>query len=175
MIKKKGLIIFGRSPFINKLKLDKIDYNKFDVCCINSVVPNIKKVHYIVSADEWVKPEIPEGCEWVSVNTGWEFVKGSEIIQQEQKLSWKHYSSDLAVNFAILRGYKHIYLAGIDMVEDGKPFVHYDGIINKDPTIIDGCRDEKLLIRYLGHKFGVLLYQLNPESTWLNFADVGLL
>lgn len=88
MNNKKKIIIFGRSPFINQIKLDKIDYNEYDICCINSAIPKI---------------------------------------------------------------------------------------LNDEPTVIDGCRDEKLLIRTLGHKFGVLLYQLNPESKWLNFADIGLL
>ena len=175
MMNRKHLIIFGRSPFINKLKLENINYNKYDICCINSPVPNIKKIDYLVSADEWVKPTIPDGCEWVSVNNGWELVKGSDIIQQPQKLSWKHYSSDLAVNFAIMRGYKHIYLAGIDLIPDGKPFEHYDGVINTKTENADGIRDEILLIRKLADKYGVSIYQLNPECTWLRFEDIGLL
>lgn len=171
---KKEIIIFGRSPFINKLHFDNLDYKRFDICCINKPIKQLKRIDYLVSADEWVKPDIPDGCEWISVNNGWELVKGSAIIQQEKKLSWKHYSSDLAVNFAIMRGYKHIYLAGVDMVEDDKPFEHYDGVINTKKESAGGCRDEKFLIRYLGEKFGVLLYQTNPEAKWLNFADVGL-
>lgn len=173
---KREIIIFGRSPFINKLHLDKIDYNRFDICCINKIIPELKKVNYLVSADEWVKPEIPDGCEWISVNNGWDIIKtNGATIQQEGKLSWKHYSSDLAVNFAIMRGYKHIYLAGIDLIEDDKPFEHYDGVVNVKIESAGGCKDEKFLIRSLGNKYGVMLYQLNPESKWLKFVDIGLL
>jgi len=173
----KELIIFGRSPFINRLDFDNLDYDRFDICCINSKIPQLKRVDYIISADEWCKPDIPDGCEWISVNTGWELIKvhNNDIIQQPQRLSWKHYSSDLAVNFAILRGYKKIYLAGIDMVEDGKPLNHYDGILNTETTTPSGCLDEKVLIKYFASRFDVKIYQLNPESNWLKFKDIGIL
>lgn len=171
----KELIIFGRSPFINKLNFDNLDYNRFDICCINSKIPSLKRVDYIVSADDWTKPEIPEGCEWVSVNSGWEIIKTEKVIRQELKLSWKHLSSDLAVNFAILRGYKTIYLAGVDLVEDGKPFYHYDGVMNKKEQAAEGAKDEKEHIKMLCEQSGVKIYQLNPEADWLEFCDVGLL
>ena len=171
----KELIIFGRSPFINQFNFDKLDYDRFDICCINSKIPSLKRVDYIVSADEWVRPEIPEGCEWISVNNGWDIIKTERIIQQPQRLSWKHYSSDLAVNFAVMRGYKTIYLAGIDLVEDNKPFYHYDGIMNDYNAPAAGSRDEKELIKKLCEDAGVKIYQLNPEMNWLEFYDVGCL
>lgn len=171
----KELIIFGRSCFINRLNLANIDYDKCDICCINKPIEGLKRVDYLVSADEWVKPEIPEGCEWVSVNNGWEIIKTEKVIRAEQRLSWKHYSSDLAVNFAILRGYKTIYLAGIDLVEDNKPFNHYDGIINNYSAPADGCKDEKEHIKMLAREADVKLYQLNPDCDWLEFRDLNLL
>lgn len=171
----KELIIFGRSPFINRLNCDAIDYNRFDICCINSKIPKLKRVDYIVSADEWVKPEIPDGCEWISVNNGWNIVKTEQIIQQERRLSWKHLSSDLAVNFALMRGYRTIYLAGVDLVEDGKPFYHYDGVMNKKPQAADGARDEKEHIKHLCELSGAKIYQINPEADWLEVRDIGLL
>lgn len=170
----KELIIFGRSPFINRLNLDKLDYTRFDICCINKPIYGLKRVDYLVSADDWVKPELPPETEWISVNNGWDIIKTEKIIREEHKLSWKHYSSDLAVNFAILRGYKTIYLAGIDMVEDDKPFVHYDGVINKQKASADGCRDEKEHIKLLARESNVKLYQLNPDSDWLEIKDIGI-
>ena len=168
----KELIIFGRSPFINELDLSKINYAKYDVCCINYPIPNIK-VHYVVSADCWVKPVLAPKTEWVSFNTGWEFVKDKEnIVREDKKLSWAYYTSSLAVNFAILRGYKVIYLAGVDLFEDNKPFTHYDGIINKKNTKIDAIITEKEYIKRLAKS--IEIYQVNPNCKWLKYKDIGL-
>ena len=171
----KELIIFGGSPFINRLNCSNIDYNRFDICCVNKPIEGLKRIDCLVSADEYVKPEIPEGCEWVSVHNGWDIIKSEHIIQQYKRLSWKHLSSDLAVNYAILMGYKTIYLAGVDLVEDDKPFYHYDGIVNKRKTSADICKDEKEHIKLLAREANVKLYQLNPDCDWLEFKDIGLL
>lgn len=175
----KELIIFGRSPFINRLNCDAIDYDRFDICCINGSLPQLKRIDYVVSADDFCKPYIREGAEWISVNNGWKLIKTeARIIQEDvpiRRLSWKHLSSDLAVNFAIMRGYRTIYLAGIDLVEDGKPFYHWDGVMNKKPQSAEGARDEKEFIKLLGRRFGANIYQLNPDSDWLEVKDLGLL
>lgn len=170
----KNLLIFGRSPFINRLKLNKIDYNKYDVCCINYPIPNIR-VHYLVSADADVKPILAPKTEWISQNTGWCFKKTDRIIQEQGILSWCIYSSSLAVNFAITRGYKTMFLAGIDLFEDDKPLQHYDGIINIKPAKIDGCQKEKKYIKELAEKYNVNIYQVNPKADWLEVKDIGLL
>lgn len=169
----KELIIFGRSPFINKLKLQNINYERYDICCINYPIPNIK-VNYVVSADNWVKPVLAPKTEWISTNTGWEIIKRPDlIIQEEQRLSWAFYSSSLAVNFAILRGYKTLYLGGIDLIEDNMPFVHYDGIINKKAASIESVAKEKIYIKELAKDINI--YQLNPNADWLEYRDIGLL
>lgn len=170
----KDIIIFGRSPFINQLDLAKLDYDRFDVCCINKPIKNIK-TKYLVSADEWTKPKLDKDIEWISVNTGWKIIKTDNVIQHEGKLSWKHYSSDLAVNFAILRGYENIYLGGIDLIPDGKPLVHYDGIVNNEITWTEGTIDAQNQIKLLAEMYNVNVYNLNPGCAWLEFRDIGLL
>ena len=171
----KELIIFGRSPFINRLNLNNIDYDRFDILCINKPIEGLKRVDFLVSADDWTKPELSVETEWISVNNGWNIIKTEKIIRGEKKLSWKHYSSDLAVNFAILRGYKTIYIAGIDLVEDDKPFYHYDGVMSTRKASADGCRDEKEHIKLLAREANINIYQLNPDSDWLEYRDLGLL
>lgn len=168
----KELIILGRSPFIKKLKLKNIDYDKFDVCCINYPIENIK-VHYVVSADSWVKPILAPKTEWISQNNGWQIVKSENIIREDKKLSWCIYSSSLAVNFAILKGYKVIYLGGVDLFEENKPFLHYDGVKNIKVSSAEGCRQEKEYIKELAKS--VKIYQLNPKCDWLEFKNIGLL
>ena len=166
----KELLLFGRSPFIKTLNLKKIDYDRFDVCCINYPIPGIK-VHYVVSADPWTKPILAPKTEWISTNTGWELVKTDEIVQEKGRLSWRIYSSSLAVNFAILRGYKTIYIAGVDLIEDDKPFVHYDGVVNTKKASISGCIQEKEYIKKLAETYGVKLYTLNREAQWIEYYD----
>lgn len=170
----KELLILGRSPFINKLKLNKINYNKYDVCCINYPIPNIK-VHYLVSADAHVKPLLAPKTEWISQNNGWCFKKTDSIIQEQGILSWCIYSSSLAVNFGITRGYKTMFLGGIDLFDDDKPFLHYDGIQNKKPAKSSGTKKEKEYIKELAEKYEVKIYQLNPDADWLEFKNIGLL
>lgn len=171
----KELIIFGRSPFINRLNLDRLDYNRFDTLCINVSLPQLKRIDYVVSADEFCKPYIRPESEWVSKNNGWNIVKSEQTIQQPQRLSWKHLSSDLAVNFAIMRGYKTIYLAGIDLVEDKEPQYHYDGSLYKRRYRKETHQSEKKYIKQLARDFNVKIYNLNPDSDWLEFRDIGLL
>jgi hypothetical protein len=171
----KELIIFGRSPFINRLNLDKLDYTRFDTCCINGNIPQLKRVDYLVSADEFCKPYIRPETEWISKNNGWNIVKSEQTIQQIQRLSWKHLSSDLAVNFAIMRGYKTIYLAGVDLVEDVNPQFHYNGSLYKHRYMNETHRSEKEYIKRLGKDYDVNIYQLNPKCDWLEYKDIGLL
>jgi hypothetical protein len=170
----KELIILGRSPFINDLKLQNIDYNRFNVCCINYPIPNIR-VHYLVSADREVKPILAPKTEWISSNTGWNLQKTDRIIQTQGILSWCIYSSSLAVNFGISRGYKRIYLGAVDLLENDKPFVHYDGVINKRVASISAAKKEKEYLKQLAEHFNVELYQLNPQADWLEFKDIGIL
>ncbi len=167
----KELIIFGRSPYINELNLSKIDYDRFDVCCINYPIPDIR-VHYVVSADKWVMPVLAPKTEWISQNTGWEFKKTENVIRQENKLSWRYYSSSLAVNFGVLKGYKTIYLGGVDLIEDNKPFNHYDGIVNKRKVDASSCVAEKEYIKELAKNINI--YQLNPNADWLEYRNIGL-
>ena len=164
----KKLIIFGRSPFLNKIDLN-IDYEQYDVCCINYPIPGIR-VHYLVSCDEWVKPVLAPKTEWISENTGWDLHKTKEFITEEKHLSWCCYSSSAAVNFAILRGYKEIYLCGVDLIENNKPFDHYDGIMNK--IVPRGLAKEKEYIIELCKKNNVKIYQTNPAADWLEYKRI---
>lgn len=170
----KELLIFGRSPFINELNLEQIDYDRFDVLCINYPIPDIR-VKYVVAADHWVEPVLAKKTEFVSKNTGWELIKTEDyrIITKEKQLTWAYFSSSLAVNFAILRGYKTAYLGGVDLIENNKPFEHYDGVINKNTSSMDALRGEKEYIKRLGKQID--LYQLNPICSWLQYKDIGLL
>ena len=81
----------------------------------------------------------------------------------------------MAVNFAIMRGYKIIYLAGIDLVEEREPQKHYDGSLYKHRQMIETHRSEKEYIKKLSKEYNVNIYQLNPDCCWLEVKDIGLL
>ena len=97
-----------------------------------------------------------------------------EFITHEKHLSWCQFSSSVAINFAILRKYKEIYLAGIDLIEDGKPLNHYDGVINKECTDSFRCRSEKKYIKDLCNRNKVKIFNLNKDCNWLEVADIGI-
>lgn len=157
----RKLLILGRSPFINKIDLSKIDYNKFDVCCINYPIFDIR-VHYVVSVDSWTKPILAPKTEWISSNTGWDFIKSYERkTHEEKRLSWACFSSSAAVSFAFLRGYKEVYLVGVDLKENNEPMKHYDGTENVFKTKASVCKKEKEYIAW--YKDKIKIYQTNPD------------
>lgn len=170
----KEIIILGRSPFINSIDVNKIDYDKYDVCCINSVVPGTKP-KYLVSVDFDLYPEVPEGCEWVSRCNDWVIERTNAFITEEGRISWGYYSSSAAVNLALLRGYRTIYLAGIDLIEDGKPFQHYFGKTNEEDANVKYLKYEKDYIKTLCQCHDAKIYNLNPDCDWLPTKDIGIL
>ena len=169
----KKILIFGRSPFINKIDFNKIDYRQYDVLCINNLVPQCKTVNYMVSVDEPVKFLETKNCEWVSINTGWEF-KNEGYIIKEKCLCWRHFSSSAAVSFAILRGYKEILLAGIDLI-GGTFFKHYDGSMTSKIMSFQICNEEREFIKEICQKNSVEIFTLNKENDWLQFKDIGVI
>ena len=133
---------------------------------------------YLVSVDVDVNPEMPDGCEWVSENNGWLFYHDNNlnpILTEEYNLTYSIMSSSLAVNFAILRGYKEILLAGIDLIEDARPFFHYDGIMNIQVTEKFMCRTEKEFIKKICKENNIKIYNLNSDVDWLQTKDIGII
>ena len=69
---------------------------------------------------------------------------------------------------------KEIYLAGIDLIEDGKQFYHYDGVLNRECTDSFRCRSEKQYIKDLCNKNNVEIFNLNPKCDWAKTIDIGI-
>lgn len=173
----KKIIILGRSPFINNIDFKKIDSQEYSVCVINHAHPDCKNFSYLVSADEATRYNKPTEFEWISRYTGWTFKyhqKGKDIILKENEISWRHFSSSIAVSFAILRGFEEIYLAGVDL-SGNKKFKHFDG--TSTSKVIDEkiCNEEKSFIKSICLLHGVKLFTLDPNISWLNFKDIGVI
>lgn len=163
----KSCLIIGRSPFINQVKWDKINFDNFFVICINYPVPDIP-VDVVIAKDEWVKPVLAPDTQFISPNTGYNF---TDSPKSEKDIGFCIFSSTSAVYYANKLGFRTVYLIGIDHKEDNKPFEHYDGIINKIPSSIDANKRAKQYIQ----SFDMTIYQTNPtvKSQWgLPFKNI---
>lgn len=175
----KEFLIIGGSPFVNTVDLKRIDLNRFDILCINRPVHNIP-VHYLIAHDqdfravhtqEEVKQIKEQGLnpvfiapktEFIHSTTGWK--SKYNIINHninEKQLGFCLYTCSSALNFAYLKGYKNIYLVGIDLEENNKPFSHWHGVTNTKEVPISCAKQAKeYLYRY---KKYLNLYQCNPN------------
>lgn len=157
-------LIIGRSPFVNEVNWSKIDFNRFLVICINYPVPDIP-VDIVIAKDEWVKPVLAPATQFISPNTGYNFT--SNPIK-ENDIGFFMYTSTSAVWLANRKGLKS-YLIGVDHKEDDKPFLHYDGIQNKNIATIESQKEVKKYISQYD------VYQTNPtvKNEWgVPFIDI---
>ena len=189
---KNSIIIFGGSKFIQEVDLQKIDLNRFDILCINRPVLGIP-VHYLIAHDDGfravhsqqeVQDTLNKGLnpvflapktEFIHETTGWKWK--FDIISNEDKLvGFCLYTCSSAVNFAYLRGYKNVYLVGVDLAEDNKPFTHWHGVTNTLPVPTTCAKQAKeYLYRY---KKLLNLFQCNPNiaKEWqIPYCDISLL
>ena len=71
------------------------------------------------------------------------------------------YTCSSAVNFAYLHGYKNVYLIGVDLKEDNKPFNHWHGVQNiKEVPVTCAKQAKEYIYKY---KKYMNIYQVNPE------------
>ena len=173
----KDLIVIGGSPFVNTVDLPRIDTNKFDVLAINRQPLNIR-TRYLIAYDTDFRQchsqeevtEIKEQglnpvfiapkTEFIHTSTGWKFTRNI-ISNNDKELGFWLYTCSSAVNFAYLRGYKNVYLIGIDLEENNKPFTHWHGITNiKEVPVHCAKMAKEYLYRY---KKYLNIYQCNPK------------
>ncbi len=180
--KNNTAIIFGCSPFINKISQDNINYliNNYYHIGINNFIhiyPNIKNILFSdYGVYDWIKPHLnnqniiisqtayrhnfilenrdkPKNIEYI-------FDARSEIFHDLSKnmLCMFKTSALPAINYAYLKGYKNIMLCGVDLTENWNHFYEH-AQVNRTPKRINQMRE--LLYQFKDY---VNLYQLNPES-----------
>lgn len=184
--KNNTAIIFGCSPFINKMSQYNINYlieNYYHIGINNFIqkYPNIKNILFSdYSTYDWIKPylnnqniiisqtayhhnfklenrEKPKNIEYI-------FDARSEIFHDLSKnmLCMFKTSALPAINYAYLKGYKNIILCGVDLTENWNHFYseQYSGNdIIRTPKRIKKMRE--LLYQFKDY---INLYQLNSES-----------
>ena len=174
---KDSIIIIGGSCFVNEVDLKRIDFDKYDIMAINRPPIGIP-CHILIAHDsdfrhvhtqEEVANITKQGLnpvfiapktEFIHETTGWKWK--FDIISNEDKLvGFCLYTCSSAVNFAYLRGYKNIYLIGVDLAEDNKPFTHWHGVTNTIPVSSVCAKQAKKYI----YKYKKLLniFQCNPN------------
>lgn len=168
----KDCLIIGRSPFVNEVKWDKVKWDRYFVICINYPVPDIP-VDIVIARDDTPDPVLAPETIFVSPRTGFLFVHD---ITHPDQIQFVGYTSSSAVYLAYKLGFKRAYLIGIDHREDNKPFVHYDGIINKSVALAQCNNTCKGYICSFKNKME--LFQTNPtvKDEWdLPYRDVSVL
>lgn len=153
----KDCLIIGRSPFVNQVKWNKIDFSKYFVICINYPVPDIP-VDIVIARDDTPNPVLAPATKFISPKTNYHF---TEKATENNDIEFCCYTSSSAVYLASKMGFKRVFLIGIDHVEDDKPFVHYDGIVNKG---VATSFSNRLCKNYIcQYKSKMSIYQTNPQ------------
>lgn len=184
--KNNTAVIFGCSPFINKLSQNDINYlieNYYHIGINNfiQIYPNIKNVLFAdYGIYEWIRPNLygqnillsqtayhhnfeldnrekPKNIEYV-------FDARSEIFHDLSKnmLCMFKTSALPAINYAYLKGYKNIILCGVDLTENWNHF--YSEQYSENDIIRTPKRIKKMRELLYEFKDYINLYQLNPES-----------
>ena len=184
--KNNTAIIFGCSPFVNKISKDNINYlidNYYHIGINNfiSLYPNIKNILFSdYGVYDLIRPSLsgqnillsqtayyhnfeldnrekPKNIEYV-------FDARLEIFHDLSKnmLCMFKTSALPAINYTYLKGYKNIVLCGVDLTENWNHF--YSEQYSKNDIIRSSSRVTKMRELLYEFKNYVNLYQLNPES-----------
>lgn len=173
---KHSAIIIGGSPFVNTVDLPRINTDKFDIIAINRQPLNIKTKCLIAHdtdfrachSEQEVQSILKQGLnpvflapktQFIHETTGWKWKMN--IVSHEDKLvGFCMYTCSSAINFAYLKGYKNVYLVGVDLEENNKPFTHWHGVTNL-VAVPDACAKQCKDYMYQYQKW-LNLYQCNP-------------
>ena len=184
--KNNTAIIFGCSPFINKIHHDDMNYliDNYYHIGINSFIqkyPNMKNVLFSdYCVYDWVKPHLnnqniilsqtayrhnfilenrdkPKNIEYI-------FDARSEIFHDLSKNTLCMFKTSAlpAINYVYLKVYKNIVLCGVDLTENWNHF--YSEQNTSNDTIRSPKRINKMRELLYQFKDYINLYQLNPES-----------
>lgn len=168
------LILFGRSPFINKIR-DKIPYliSKYHTMGCNTFCESFPDVEYVIFYDD-IAPKVKDSIiitdiknkdrnahdllqthkhELYIVNKDdWFFSK------EKSTLNLCVHTPSMALNWAYQKGFKNVVIAGIDLIPDTKHFDSEKKIFPQEAINQARRHLTKIATQYLN------IYQLNPDS-----------
>lgn len=175
------LIIFGRSPYINEIKdyipelikkhttiginyfcntYPDVDY----VCFYDDIIPDVKNSKIITSFRNVEKS--PQRLILTHSYELFNVFKNDDVFSEESHtLNFCVHTPSMALNWAYLKGYKDVVLAGVDLIPNT---IHFD---DDKPIFCDESIEraknhlENVATKYLN------IYQLNPNS-YLNLPKI---
>lgn len=179
---KSELVVFGRSPFVNLVDIPAL-LEQYTTVGLNHFGRH-HKVDHLFFYDQYCQHQkttvyIPNwfpaehaGVRYVPKPLDYPLM--SRISQDGAIcLGHKYYTVSLAINWALLEGYKRIYLVGIDHVETDRSFSHHDGIDGHAELTPDTHQALKKFIHNCAAHAEI--YQCNPavKDGWeLPYKDV---
>ena len=167
------LILFGRSLFIDKIKnyIPEL-IKKYDTLGINTFYKTYPDIDAVIFYDKDAAPKekidnliitdrknISEVKHQKNVEIYEVITNRPEFSNIQGILNFYYFTSSMAINWAYLKGYKNVVLAGVDLENN----YHFD---DKDfrPELADGVQEKtKRYMEQVCSKY-INLYQLNPES-----------
>lgn len=180
------LILFGRSPFINQIS----DYipelcAKYHTMGCNYFVDSFPMVEYTIFYDD-IAPKVTENTKIITnISYYYDSLKKSynllrthgncelfKIKKESDKFSKKQsmlyfciHTPSMALNWAFLKGFKTIIIAGIDLTLENRE--HFDKASTPDADSNDFNKPAIQVAR--NHLYNVAqkyltIYQLNPDS-----------
>lgn len=161
----KNLIIIGRSPFINKVDVKALKYDKL---FINTISEDAK---YILSFDDVFKNQELPCEEYISPSMGYEFIKQVNFNKSKPYLlGYSYFSISAAVNFAYLKDYKNVYLVGIDHIVQQGTYRRNDGSISQEVASELHIKIKEFIYQF---KSEMNIFQTNPDTDWdLPYTDI---
>lgn len=183
------LVIFGGSPFIEKVDVPRIiqhhhtlGLNKFSVKY---------PTDYAFMYDEYIEGSKAKEL-WLPF---WFTQKGEKYNPKPVKkpfvplrrckahnlpmLGIKYFCSSLASNWAIVKGFKEVYLVGVDHIETDTYFTHFQGYGPDTPAELTPLAHQsvKRYIELCAELSGAAFYQTNPDAAGWNlpYKDVKVL
>lgn len=168
------LIIFGRSPFINEIR-DEIPLliKKHTTMGINYVCNTFPDVDYVMYYDN-IRPNVKNSTIITSFKNAekenadliyahkYELYNirrnGDTFSEEPTFLHFCVHTPSMALNWAYLKGYKDVVLAGIDLIPNTLHFDENKPIFEEKTIITARNHLENVATKYLN------IYQLNPNS-----------
>lgn len=171
MNKEDTLIIFGRSPFINEIRKDIPEIIKnWHTVGINYFCETFPDVEYVAFYDN-ILPIIKDSTIITDYqNKDNEVVKShNHLLYYVKKDDWCFseceptlhlcvHTPSMVMNWAYLKGYKNVVIAGIDLIPDTPHFDSSKKIFSERSIEVARRHLEKVCTKYLN------VYQLNPNS-----------
>lgn len=187
----KPLIIFGRSPFINDVNVERL-IETYDTVGFNLFATHFP-VTYSFCFDQYFSPVDSKTISFIDARKQLRPpgaipvmpVPGIEPIPIQSytldgyiKLSRTNFTPCLALNYAIIKKYTDVYLVGIDHVETDTKFVHHDGIETRYGQNIQPILHTQFKTYVYNCTKHINIYQTNPsvKDDWqLPFMDINSL